>query len=115
MHEVVTAVGGCGVSPVGCAQEHLAQLRVVGQLMGAAMRSSVLLALDLAQLFWRPLVGLSVSQSDLRDVDETAANFIRDLRAVRWACITACFGFLASCLCRARQQRSSNRLSGTQT
>jgi hypothetical protein len=63
-------------------EEHLARLRFLGQFMGVALRSSVLLSLDLPALFWRSFVGETATLADLSEVDETTANLIRTLRSV---------------------------------
>ena len=37
----------------------------LGRLMGIAMRTNILMPLDLPSAFWRPLVGLPLTRQDL--------------------------------------------------
>jgi len=59
--------------------DDLSFLRFVGILMGMAIRTSVLLPLDLPAFFWLPLVGEEVSLSNLYEVDES----VEGLKAIR--------------------------------
>ena len=68
------------LAPSRCrSKEDLSFLRFLGVLMGMAMRTSVLLPLDLPSFFWRSLVGEDPSLDDLRQIDES----INGLNAIR--------------------------------
>ena len=58
----------------------LRMFRFLGQLMGMAIRTGTLLALDLAPLTWKQLVGEAVTRRDLAAVDEAFVNFLRFLK-----------------------------------
>lgn len=53
--------------------------RFLGQLMGMAVRTGTLLALDMTPMAWKPLVGEPVTRRDLQQVDEAFVNFMRFL------------------------------------
>lgn len=57
----------------------LAMLKYLGILMGMAIRSSVVLPLDLSSFFWKQLIGESVSLHDIRAIDQS----IDGLNAIR--------------------------------
>lgn len=68
-------------APSRHAEEHLSLFRLLGQLLGVALRSGVLVALDLPALFWKPFVGEPLTLHDLEAVDEATAFLIKQLRA----------------------------------
>lgn len=60
--------------------EDLQMFRFLGQLMAMAIRSRVLIPLDLPSLFWKQLVSSPLALKDLYLVDEHASDFIRRIR-----------------------------------
>eukprot|EP01126_Amoeba_proteus_P004373 TRINITY_DN11460_c0_g1_i1.p1 TRINITY_DN11460_c0_g1~~TRINITY_DN11460_c0_g1_i1.p1 ORF type:complete len:555 (-),score=115.25 TRINITY_DN11460_c0_g1_i1:80-1744(-) len=59
---------------------HLKMYRFVGQLMGMAIRTGVMLTLDLPMFVWKPLVGESNSLQDLKDIDDSFNGVLTFLR-----------------------------------
>eukprot|EP00466_Bigelowiella_natans_P011582 jgi/Bigna1/55601/estExt_Genewise1Plus.C_650016 len=56
---------------------HISNYAFVGKLMGIAVRGSHMLNLDLPSLVWKPLVGDTVTMSDVKAVDEGFKNNIK--------------------------------------
>eukprot|EP00478_Filoreta_tenera_P000066 GABV01000066.1.p1 GENE.GABV01000066.1~~GABV01000066.1.p1 ORF type:complete len:531 (+),score=242.17 GABV01000066.1:681-2273(+) len=52
----------------------LSGFEFLGRLMGVAIRTNVLLPLDLPSFFWKPLVGVGLDVTDLEGVDKTVAS-----------------------------------------
>lgn len=57
-------------------------LEFLGKLLGAALRSKHYLALHLAVLVWKPLVGERVTLDDLASVDSMIVNSMRQMRTI---------------------------------
>jgi hypothetical protein len=57
----------------------LRMLRFLGSLMGMALRTNVLLPLDLPAFFWKPILGEQIEMADLEEIDES----IRGLQVLR--------------------------------
>lgn len=57
-------------------------LEFLGKLLGAALRSKHYLALHLAVLVWKPLVGERVTLDDLASVDSMIVNSMRQMRMI---------------------------------
>jgi len=58
---------------------HISNYAFVGKLMGIAVRGSHMLNLDLPSLVWKPLVGDTVTMSDVKAVDVIAHGRIESL------------------------------------
>lgn len=58
------------IAPCGClcSAQHLEMYEMVGRVMGMAIRTRVLLALDLPSMVWKQLCGRKPNRSDLRQV-----------------------------------------------
>ena len=67
-------------APSSPLHQELAQF--FGKLLGAAVRHSLTLALDLSPMLWRPLVRLPVSRIHLQAVDAIFANTLADVTRV---------------------------------
>jgi hypothetical protein len=63
--------------------QHLAAFEFLGRLIGVALRTGVLLPLDLPALFWKPLVGDAPDRADLFEIDASVAAQVRRLEAMR--------------------------------
>jgi len=50
--------------------QHIELFQFIGRMMGIAMRTNIIMSLDLATLLWKQLSGQALSLSDLRRVDE---------------------------------------------
>lgn len=57
-------------------------LEFLGKLFGAALRSKHYLALHLAAVMWKPLVGERVTLEDLASVDSMIVNSMRQMRSI---------------------------------
>jgi len=68
-------------SPSCESSQHLAMYEFLGRLMGVAMRTGVLLTLDLPSFVWKPLVGIPASRSDLKQIDYSLYGFLKYIRA----------------------------------
>jgi hypothetical protein len=66
--------------PGAVSPAHLQSYQFIGRMMGVALRSSVLLALDWPRLCWRQLVGDDSSSADLGQVDVNLAALVRSIR-----------------------------------
>jgi len=69
-------------SPRAKGARDLSMLRLLGRLMGVALRTGDVLDLDLPPLVWRPLVGLAVRRSDVQEVDTLTFRSLRALRTL---------------------------------
>jgi hypothetical protein len=77
--------GGNGLAPDAArkrvSESKLQQLRFLGLLAGTAMRHDALMAVNLPQLVWRPLVGMSLDHSHVFELDYDFANTIALVQA----------------------------------
>lgn len=64
------------------AEANKRQLRFLGLLAGTALRHDALMAVNLPQAVWRPLVGMSVEHSHVFELDYDFANTIALVNAV---------------------------------
>lgn len=75
---------------------HLSMLEFVGKLMGLAIRTKLLLGLDLPSIVWKALVNAPVTEEDVRAVNRLALKAVDDMRAAEkqarglHACGVAC-------------------------
>jgi len=60
-------------------QLHISNYAFVGKLMGIAIRGSHMLNLDLPSLVWKPLVGDTVTMSDVKAIDVISCGQIESL------------------------------------
>jgi len=58
---------------------HLKLLTFLGQLMGMAIRTGVLLTLDFSNFTWKPLIGVPPDLSDLKSIDTNFVQLIGSL------------------------------------
>jgi len=58
------------IAPSATSPTQLRMFRFLGQLMGMAIRTGVLLSLDLPSFVWKPLVNSPLTRSDLEAVDQ---------------------------------------------
>jgi hypothetical protein len=75
------AVSGTGenrdkwvIAPSASQAQHLAMFEFLGRLMGAAIRTGVLLILDLPSFVWKQLVSQSLTMMDLQLIDQSFAK-----------------------------------------
>ncbi len=73
------------LNPAASSPGHLRQFEFLGILIGCALRTHVLMPLELPQLVWKYLVGLTSTRADIKEVDGGAAASL--LSAVE-ACTT---------------------------
>lgn len=59
------------ITPSSNSNTYLKMYRFLGKLMGMAMRTGVMLAVDLPSFFWKPLVGMTPLPQDIRDIDHS--------------------------------------------
>lgn len=59
---------------------YLRMYRFLGQLMGMAIRTGVMLTVDLPSFFWKPLVEQPLNLTDLRDVDHAFYGTLKYIR-----------------------------------
>eukprot|EP01116_Phalansterium_solitarium_P025544 TRINITY_DN981_c0_g3_i2.p1 TRINITY_DN981_c0_g3~~TRINITY_DN981_c0_g3_i2.p1 ORF type:complete len:4579 (-),score=1632.50 TRINITY_DN981_c0_g3_i2:159-12473(-) len=59
------------INPSADSPLHIAMFEFFGRLMGLAIRTGVLLILDLPAFFWKPLVGLPNEARDLQQIDRS--------------------------------------------
>ena len=57
------------LNPSACSDQHLKMFHFLGVLMGIAVRTGSPLSLNLAEPVWKQLVGLSLTLSDLNEMD----------------------------------------------
>jgi hypothetical protein len=76
-------------NPACKSPEHLRVFNFIGALMGACLRSSSPLELDVPSLVWKPFVGEACTLSDIMAIDEP---FAKDLSAMRDANTTEAWG-----------------------
>jgi len=69
------------LTPSATSIVHYRMLKFLGQLMGMAIRTGVLLSLDLTPFFWKPLTGEQPTLSDLKGIDRSFFNFLRELNS----------------------------------
>jgi hypothetical protein len=69
-------------------REHLLRLTFLGKLMGIAIRSHIVLPLNLASLVWRPLVGQTVGRWDLQLSDTAMFNSLERIERLAKECST---------------------------
>lgn len=65
------------VNPAFIGEQALVQCRIFGQLLGVAVRSKCCLDLDLAESFWKSVLGLPLIERDLATFDFTAARTLK--------------------------------------
>ena len=70
------------LSTAPCSPLHQELAQFFGKLLGAAVRHSLTLALDLSPMLWRPLVRLPVSRVHLHAVDSFFTNTLADVTRV---------------------------------
>lgn len=68
------------VTPSSNSNTYLKMYRFIGQLMGMAMRTGVMLAIDLPSFFWKPLVGIAPTSQDIRDIDHSFHTVLKYLK-----------------------------------
>jgi hypothetical protein len=68
------------VTPSSNSRTYLKMFRFLGQLMGMAMRTGVMLSIDLPSFFWKPLVGLTPQSQDIRDIDHSFHTVLKYLK-----------------------------------
>jgi hypothetical protein len=59
------------INPSCNSRVYLKMYRFLGQLMGMAFRTGVMLSIDLPAFFWKPLVGIPLTVDDLKDIDHS--------------------------------------------
>jgi len=68
------------ITPSSNSSTYLKMYRFLGQLMGMAMRTGVMLAIDLPSFFWKPLVGTTPTSQDIRDIDHSFHTVLKYLK-----------------------------------
>eukprot|EP00029_Vermamoeba_vermiformis_P008050 TRINITY_DN365_c0_g1_i7.p1 TRINITY_DN365_c0_g1~~TRINITY_DN365_c0_g1_i7.p1 ORF type:complete len:4455 (+),score=2004.27 TRINITY_DN365_c0_g1_i7:138-13502(+) len=59
---------------------HMKMYRMIGHMMGMAIRTGVKLTVDLPAFFWKPLVGSKLTVDDLKEIDHSLYGFLRFMR-----------------------------------
>jgi hypothetical protein len=67
-------------NPAATSRLQLEQFEFVGKMMGLALRTRNLFAMDLPSLVWKPLLGQRVNMKDIEAIDVLSTNAIKDLR-----------------------------------
>eukprot|EP01122_Echinamoeba_exundans_P001572 TRINITY_DN115_c0_g1_i2.p1 TRINITY_DN115_c0_g1~~TRINITY_DN115_c0_g1_i2.p1 ORF type:complete len:3572 (-),score=989.42 TRINITY_DN115_c0_g1_i2:58-10773(-) len=75
------------VAPSCNSRGHLRMFRFLGQLMGMAIRTGVMLTVDLPSFFWKPLVEQPLTLADLRDIDHAFYGTLKFIRACEQAAL----------------------------
>ena len=70
------------LAPSATSAAALAQLRILGRLIGLALRTSALVSVDWPSFIWKPLVGEPLTREDLRQIDSGAVNTMELLEAL---------------------------------
>ncbi len=65
------------INPAANTSSHLAMFEFLGRLMGMALRTGVLLTMDLPSIFWKPLVGTQPTIEDLKFIDRSVYRIIK--------------------------------------
>lgn len=65
------------IAPSADSPTHISMFEFLGQLMGLAIRTGVLLILDLPPFFWKPIVGLPTDSGDLMLIDESVNGTLK--------------------------------------
>lgn len=64
------------IKPSCKSKEKMGMYRFLGNLMGMAIRTGVLVSIDFPAFFWKPLVGEKLTLDDLKDIDFSFYKFI---------------------------------------
>ncbi len=59
---------------------HMKMYRMIGHMMGMAIRTGVKLTVDLPAFFWKPLVGSKLTVDDLKEIDHSLYGFLRFMK-----------------------------------
>ncbi|OQS06539.1 HECT E3 ubiquitin ligase, partial [Thraustotheca clavata] len=59
-----------------------AHLKFLGQLVGLAIRHRIMIPFNCSDLFWKPLVGLSIDRKDWSGIDTTVVRELYDLECL---------------------------------
>lgn len=67
------------VTPSCKSRLYIRMYKLLGHLMGMAIRTGVMLNIDFPSFFWKPLVGQEITLEDLKDIDHSFFGFMKYL------------------------------------